>query len=154
LDELPQFLNVLAGHMSLVGPRPKMLEHEVFDLPCRPGITGMATIVFACEEEILARVPDDQLEAFYHGVVLPAKCKLDADYMSTATWFSDLRLLVNSVVRKWDVDALENFIDVSGFDMEPEKRSAKSAGASLKVLRRQISNKLNRPDAAEEVSSL
>ena len=52
LDELPQLFNVLLGHMSLVGPRPNLLNQEelikireslgVYKL--RPGITGLAQI--------------------------------------------------------------------------------------------------------------
>lgn len=110
LDELPQVMNVLLGHMSLVGPRPKIPEHVASVLPCRPGITGMATSIFACEEKILANVPNDCLDAFYHNVVLPAKRHLDSDYMASATFFSDLRLIVNSVLRRWDNDALDEFL--------------------------------------------
>jgi len=115
LDELPQLLNVLLGHMSLVGPRPKMPEHALFDLPCRPGITGMATTVFACEERILNCVAKDQLDAYFRSVVLPAKHRLDAEYMAHATLFSDLRLLMNSVLRRWDTAALDEFIVATAF---------------------------------------
>jgi lipopolysaccharide/colanic/teichoic acid biosynthesis glycosyltransferase len=107
LDELPQLLNVLRGEMSLVGPRPKMPEHVIYDLLCRPGITGAATIAFAGEEAVLDRVPRHQLQSYYHSVVLPAKRKLDAEYMARATFLSDLRLIVNSVLRRWDGSFME-----------------------------------------------
>jgi len=151
LDELPQLANVLLGQMSLVGPRPKLPEHVIFDLPCRPGITGMATIVFACEEMILGRLPKDQLDAFYHAVVLPAKRKLDADYMERATFLSDLRLLVNSILRRWNADALENFIAASRFQGDREMTRARAYGSSSAGLR--ISNSLstNQPAEAEQV---
>jgi lipopolysaccharide/colanic/teichoic acid biosynthesis glycosyltransferase len=112
LDELPQLLNVLLGHMSLVGSRPRMPEHVLSPLSCRPGITGLATIVFADEEVVLARVPPDQLDAFYLTVVLPVKRQLDAQYMARATVLSDLQILVKSVLRRWDNDALEALIFV------------------------------------------
>ncbi len=118
LDELPQLINVLLGHMSLVGPRPKMPEHALFDLPCRPGITGLATTVFACEERILACVPKDRLDAYFHSVVLPAKRRLDAQYMTRATFFSDIRLLMNSVLRRWDTTALDEFIAATAFEVK------------------------------------
>lgn len=104
LDELPQLLNVLLGHMSLVGPRPKLPEHcsEMPRFACRPGITGAATVAFALEEKFLASVPKNMLDHYYHSVVLPAKLQLDIDYMAEATFASDFKLLWTSVLRRWD----------------------------------------------------
>ena len=153
LDELPQLANVLLGHMSLVGPRPKLPEHVVLDPPCRPGVTGMATIVFACEEATLARVPKDHLDAYYHAVVLPAKRQLDIEYMARATFLSDLSLLVNSVLRRWNADALENFIAASTLQGDREMTLVRASGSSSADLR--ISNSLstNQPAEAEQVSA-
>jgi lipopolysaccharide/colanic/teichoic acid biosynthesis glycosyltransferase len=123
LDELPQLLNVLIGDMSLIGPRPKMPEHVLFDLPCRPGITGMATTVFACEDRILDCVAKDELDAYFHSVVLPAKRRLDVEYMRRATFLSDLRLLVNSVLRRWDTTALDELIVATAFEANEKKVS-------------------------------
>jgi lipopolysaccharide/colanic/teichoic acid biosynthesis glycosyltransferase len=111
LDELPQLWNVLKGDMSLVGPRPKMLEHSTVGLCCRPGITGAATIAFAREEVVLSRIPEDCLDEVYHSVVLPAKLELDEEYMAEATFASDLGLLVNTVLRKWDASYLNHLVN-------------------------------------------
>ncbi len=93
LDELPQFWNVLKGDMSLVGPRPKLSQHEALYLRVRPGITGPATLAFRQEEEVLAGVPAQELDAFYQEVVKPSKAWIDLDYISKATFRSDLHLL-------------------------------------------------------------
>lgn len=123
LDELPQLLNVLLGQMNLVGSRPRMPEHVISPLSCRPGITGLATIVFADEEVVLARVPPDQLDAFYLTVVLPAKLQLDSRYMARATVLSDLQILVKSVLRRWDNAALEALIVMPPVAGQREKTS-------------------------------
>jgi lipopolysaccharide/colanic/teichoic acid biosynthesis glycosyltransferase len=111
LDELPQLFNVLTGHMSLVGPRPKMPEHALSNIPCRAGITGAATVAFASEQAILDRVPQHQLESFFYSVILPAKHQIDADYMANATFLSDLKIIVDSVLRRWDGTIMESLLD-------------------------------------------
>lgn len=119
LDELPQLVNVLTGDMSLVGPRPKLPEYVNLELPCRPGITGMATLVFASEGRVLARVAKEQLNDYIHSVVLPAKQQMDAKYMARATFLSDLSLLVNTVLHRWDTSVFEKISGLPGFAKEP-----------------------------------
>ena len=116
LDEVPQLFNVLAGHMSLVGPRPKLPAHAISNVPCRAGITGAATIAFAREETILDLVPKHHLEAFYHSVVLPAKHQLDEDYMASATFASDLKLIIESVLRRWDTAVIERLLKTWAYE--------------------------------------
>ena len=99
LDELPQFWNVLKGDMSLVGPRPKLPEHEGLQMPFRPGVTGEATLVFRNEEEMLTHVPMHQVDQFYEDFFKPLKAELDIAYMSKATLRSDLRMLWLTVAR-------------------------------------------------------
>jgi lipopolysaccharide/colanic/teichoic acid biosynthesis glycosyltransferase len=123
IDELPQLFNVLMGHMSLVGPRPKMLEHskELANLSCRPGITGAATLAFAAEEREMARIPHAILNDFYHDVVLPEKNRLDAEYMAKATFTSDVILLVNSLLRRWDNSVWRQIPDYESLSCRPQR---------------------------------
>lgn len=110
LDELPQLLNVLIGDMSLVGPRPKLAQYQLGELNCRPGITGAATFAFASEEHILARLPHHHLDDLYHSIVLPAKLRIDREYMTRATFASDVKLIVNTVLRRWDRDVISSIL--------------------------------------------
>jgi lipopolysaccharide/colanic/teichoic acid biosynthesis glycosyltransferase len=86
LDELPQLVNVLAGDMSMVGPRPEMRKYvELYNdeqkkvLSIRPGITDYASIEYFNENEILERSPDP--EATYLRQVMPAKLELNLKYL-------------------------------------------------------------------------
>lgn len=101
LDELPQLLNVLAGHMSLIGPRPEVpfytsrytgQQKEVFS--ARPGVTG-PSINFN-EEELLAGRADR--EHFYFTVVMPAKLEVHRAYCANIRFTEDLRILFVTLV--------------------------------------------------------
>ena len=103
LDELPQFLDVLAGDMSLVGPRPDVpryvdqwpadLRERV--LAVRPGITDPASLKFRDEATLLAQAADPERE--YMDVILPRKLALSADYADHASLWTDLAVIGRSV---------------------------------------------------------
>lgn len=93
LDEIPQFWNVLRGDMGLVGPRPKLPHHEALHMEGRPGITGVATLAFRREEELLSRIPECELDSYYDAWVKPAKARMDLEYIRTATFASDIGIL-------------------------------------------------------------
>ncbi len=104
LDELPQFINVLKGEMSLVGPRPDMLKYiETLAgenrniLRFRPGITSPATLMFRNEEEVLAEVPTEEMEHFYICNLLPQKVRTDLNYAECATFSKDCRSIWRTV---------------------------------------------------------
>jgi lipopolysaccharide/colanic/teichoic acid biosynthesis glycosyltransferase len=96
LDELPQFLNVLAGHMSIVGPRPNVRRGGVDSytpvemglLGVRPGLTDLASIVFADEAEILEGEAD--ADAAYDRLIRPWKCRLGLLYIERQSVAADV----------------------------------------------------------------
>ena len=103
LDELPQFINVLRGDMSLVGPRPEderylpfYSEAELAVLTVRPGITGAAAVAYRHEETVLARAED--VETTYRTEVLPAKLALELQYLERRSLGADLRLIVQTAL--------------------------------------------------------
>ena len=103
LDELPQFLDVLAGDMSLVGPRPDVPRYvdqwpadlRARVLAVRPGITDPASLKFRDEATLLARAADPERE--YMDVILPRKLALAADYADHASLWTDLAVIGRSV---------------------------------------------------------
>ena len=102
-DELPQLLNVIRGNMSLVGPRPEDPRYVDLSDPLhrrvyseKPGITGPAQIRYRHEGELLAR--SDDPERLYREVILPAKLRMDADYLDHRTIRSDLAVIVHTVL--------------------------------------------------------
>jgi lipopolysaccharide/colanic/teichoic acid biosynthesis glycosyltransferase len=102
VDELPQLMNVFAGHMSLVGPRPevpeysaKYTESQQRILLAKPGVTGPATNAHVNEEELLASQPDK--EAFYLSTVLPAKLETDLAYCENIRFAEDVKLILTAI---------------------------------------------------------
>ena len=98
IDELPQLLNVLAGSMSFVGPRPDtagfadLLEGEDrVVLAVRPGITGPATLKYRNEEALLAAQADP--ERYNREVIFPDKVRINRKYVECYRFGEDLRLL-------------------------------------------------------------
>ena len=99
VDELPQFIDVLQGSMSLVGPRPEVpryVEHyppglRERALAVRPGITDPASLEFIDEAERLAAAADPERE--YIERILPAKLQRAADYADRASLGTDVAVL-------------------------------------------------------------
>jgi lipopolysaccharide/colanic/teichoic acid biosynthesis glycosyltransferase len=103
LDELTQLWNVLKGDMSLVGPRPNVkretdlyTDEERKLLTVRPGITDIASIVFADEGEILQGSRDPDLD--YNQLIRPWKSRLGILYVENRSFRLDLRLLVLTAI--------------------------------------------------------
>jgi lipopolysaccharide/colanic/teichoic acid biosynthesis glycosyltransferase len=105
IDELPQFIDVLQGSMSLVGPRPEVPRYVALYptalreriLAMRPGITDPASLRFMNEAATLAAA--DDAERHYVEVILPAKLQHAADYADRATLGSDARVLWHTALR-------------------------------------------------------
>lgn len=103
LDELPQLLDVLAGSMSLVGPRPEVPHYmrqypaEVREkiLSVRPGITDNAAIAFRDEESMLAASGD--VERTYVDEIMPIKARYYLDYVGHQSVWGDLSILAHTV---------------------------------------------------------
>jgi lipopolysaccharide/colanic/teichoic acid biosynthesis glycosyltransferase len=99
LDELPQLIDVVAGHMSLVGPRPELPQYVAHypaalrerALSVRPGITDPSSLLYLDESEQLARAADPERE--YVEVILPRKLQCAADYAAQASLRSDVGVL-------------------------------------------------------------
>lgn len=121
INELPQIFNVLKGDMSFVGPRP-LVDKNFETLPpgtkeqvyaCKPGITGIGSIVFRDEEKLLSetKMPPQQ---FYAEFISPYKAELEFWYKRNISFMTDLKILIltalviispeNKLYTKWFKD--------------------------------------------------
>jgi FlaA1/EpsC-like NDP-sugar epimerase/lipopolysaccharide/colanic/teichoic acid biosynthesis glycosyltransferase len=101
VDELPQLFNVLRGDMALVGPRPedpRYVRHYTEEqrrlLETRPGITSLSTLAYSDEEVMLA---GGDAERLYLDTILPAKLRIELDYLRVRTAISDMRVLARTL---------------------------------------------------------
>jgi len=98
IDELSQFINVLVGDMSVVGPRPNTwswgvelyTEAEQKILSVRPGITDLSSIVFSDEGDILNGAENPDL--LYNQIIRPWKSRLALWYIEKMSLSLDIRI--------------------------------------------------------------
>jgi len=125
LNELPQIINVIAGDMSLVGPRPQ-LEADFIKFPkhiqevlynVKPGITGIGSIVFRDEEKWISNAPGDKHE-YYRQHIAPYKGELELWYQRNLSFYTDLMLLF---LTGWMIIASQSNLVFNVFKDLPKK---------------------------------
>jgi lipopolysaccharide/colanic/teichoic acid biosynthesis glycosyltransferase len=102
LDELPQFINVFKGEMSIVGPRPEVprfvemfTEEEKAILTVRPGITDWATLWIRDEGKVLAG--SDDPDKAYMEKIWPEKHRLALEYVKNHSLGVDLQIMFQTL---------------------------------------------------------
>jgi lipopolysaccharide/colanic/teichoic acid biosynthesis glycosyltransferase len=98
LDEFPQFINVLLGEMSVVGPRPEVQEYVDLYTPeqrevlsVKPGITDYASLEYFKENELLGK--SENPRETYIREIMPAKIRLNKKYIANPTLGQDLKIM-------------------------------------------------------------
>ena len=98
IDEFPQFLNILKGEMSIVGPRPEVRKYvdlytpeQMRVLTVRPGLTDYASIRYVNENEILA-ASDNPEETYIHEI-MPDKLALNLQYIEEQSIWVDVKIM-------------------------------------------------------------
>jgi lipopolysaccharide/colanic/teichoic acid biosynthesis glycosyltransferase len=132
LDEIPQFLNVLTGDMSLVGPRPEVKKYtdmytgdEKRILTLRPGITDWASIWNSDEGGVLKGAADP--EKAYEELLRPTKIRLQLRYADNNSVFIDTKILVYTLIRLCSKDWLPPEISDYGLPRQGGLRTMEAA---------------------------
>jgi lipopolysaccharide/colanic/teichoic acid biosynthesis glycosyltransferase len=101
LDEFPQFINVLSGSMSIVGPRPEVEEFvKLYNedqkkvLTVKPGITDYASIAYFKENEILAKSEDPKQA--YIDEIMPDKLRINLEYIRKQSVWEDFKIIIKT----------------------------------------------------------
>jgi lipopolysaccharide/colanic/teichoic acid biosynthesis glycosyltransferase len=101
LNELPQIVNVLVGQMSVVGPRP-LAESGFEKYPAdiqsciynvKPGLTGIGSVIFRDEENILHGRTPEELRTFYVEKIMPYKGALELWYQENLSFATDMKII-------------------------------------------------------------
>jgi lipopolysaccharide/colanic/teichoic acid biosynthesis glycosyltransferase len=103
INELPQLLNIVVGDMSLIGYRPltprvaALFPKEYWATvgQLRPGLSGIGSIVFRDEEELLA--VDDNRDRVYADVIVPHKSALELWYLRHQSFLLDIKLMTLTI---------------------------------------------------------
>ncbi|MFD1613836.1 sugar transferase [Gelatiniphilus marinus] len=104
IDEFPQLINILKGDMSFVGPRPELRyyvnfysEDDMKIFKVRPGITGLASLKYRNEVELLKAA--DNPEEYFTKTIIPDKLRFNKMYIEKQNLFLDLKLILLTVVK-------------------------------------------------------
>ena len=102
LDELPQLLNVFAGDMSFVGPRPEVARYVASYAPDQrgvlelmPGVTDEASLRYMHEGALLAAASEP--ERVYIEEIVPDKIRINLAYAARATVWTDLVVILSTM---------------------------------------------------------
>lgn len=98
LDELPQLVNILNGTMSFVGPRPdipgyadQLIGNDRLVLKVRPGVTGLASLKYRNEEQLLSQRPNPL--HYNDTIIWPDKVSINKWYVQNQSFILDLKIL-------------------------------------------------------------
>lgn len=106
LDEFPQLWNILRGDLSFVGPRPPLRQYveahpEIYAevLKSRPGVTGLASIVYHKHEAALLErcETSEETHDIYSRICVPAKARLDLIYQRHQNMCYDFDLVFQTI---------------------------------------------------------
>ena len=105
LDELPELWNILKGDMSLVGPRPdvpgyadQLTGDDRVILKLKPGLTGIASLKYRNEDDILKQQPNPQ--EYNDTVIWPDKVRLNKIYIERQSLWLDLKIILFTALGK------------------------------------------------------
>lgn len=107
INELPQLINIFWGDMSVIGPRPQTkrcfgalpAQSQKEIIKVRPGLSGIGSIVFRNEEEMMHANNDP--DKFYDEIIMPYKGKLEEWYvrnLSIKLYFKLILLTIHVVL--------------------------------------------------------
>jgi lipopolysaccharide/colanic/teichoic acid biosynthesis glycosyltransferase len=106
LNELPQVFNVIKGDMSIVGPRPEDPRYVAFFTPeqgevlrVRPGLTSLAYLEFGDEQTFIECAAPADIEAYYVRELLPAKLRIELQYLQSWSIARDLGIIARTAAR-------------------------------------------------------
>lgn len=104
IDELPQLFNVIAGSMSLVGPRPEVKKYvdlytaeQLKVLTVKPGITDYASIEYSNESELLGKSSNP--DKTYVEQIMPTKINLALKYINEMNILTDVKIIFKTIAK-------------------------------------------------------
>lgn len=128
INELPQLFNIFLGDMSVVGPRPVMpisfnaypdqVQKVIYNV--RPGLTGIGSIIFRDEEELITEVKNNGGDTwdFYKNKIYPFKGQLEEWYQGKQSFWTDLKLIL---LTAWVIVKPDSELTYKWFDDLPKR---------------------------------